>query len=126
MEVYVESDIDIESSGFSNEEFEDVKRCLKTLLSIRAGSLPLSGDLGIDYDVIIDCPANIAKNMLAVEIIEKVNTYEPRVKVTSIEFDTGSDGQLIPHIYFIRNDEYEEAEEVEEVEEETEEIQEEE
>ena len=123
MEVYVESDIERESTGFSEEEFADVKRCLETIVSVRAGSLPLAGDLGIDYDSIMDYPENIAKNILAVEIIEKVNTYEPRVKVTSVEFDTGSDGQLIPHIYFIRNDAYEEAEEVEE---ETEEIEEEE
>lgn len=117
MEIYVESDIDIESSGFSEEEFADVKRCLETIVSVRAGSIPLSGDLGINYDSIMDYPANIAQNMLAVEIIEKVNTYEPRVKVTSVEFDISADGQFRPHIYFIRNDEYEEVEEeIEEIE----------
>lgn len=121
MESYVESDVDIESGSFSEEEFADVKRCLETLLSIRAGSLPLAGDLGIDYDGIMDYPESIAKNMLAVEIIEKVSIYEPRVKVTSVEFDTGAYGQLIPHIYFAKNDEYVETEEeTDEIEEESE------
>lgn len=96
----MDSYVDLESSGFSAEEFADVKRCLETLFSIRAGSLPIDGDLGMDFDGILDYPMDVAKNMFAVEAIEKVNTYEPRVEVVSVDFATGSDGQLLPHIRF--------------------------
>lgn len=101
MEAYVE----LENDGFTQEEFADVKQCLETLMSIRAGSQPLDRELGIDYDSVAGYPLNVAKNMLSLEIIEKVNTYEPRVEVSSIDFETGSDGQLIPHTHFIRKEE---------------------
>lgn len=99
MEAYVELE------GFSPEEFADVKRCLETLCSIRAGSQPLDRNLGIDYDGVIGYPLNIAENMLSLEIIDKVNTYEPRVEVESISFKADENGQLIPHIHFIKKEE---------------------
>lgn len=99
MEAYVEVE------GFSPEEFEDVKRCLETLCSIRAGSQPLDRNLGIDYDGVMGYPINIAENMLSLEIIDKVKTYEPRVEVESISFKADENGQLIPHIHFIKKEE---------------------
>lgn len=97
--------IDLKEGGFSTAEFQDIKRCLETLLSIRAGSQPYDRDLGIDYDGAIGYPASVAMNMLSVEIIDKVERYEPRVKVDSIEFDTGEDGQMVPRIRFTKADE---------------------
>lgn len=101
MEPYVE----LEGSGFSPEEFADVKQCLETLCSIRAGSQPLDRNLGIDYDGVTSYPLNVAKNMLSVEIIEKVNTYEPRVEVESVSFNADVNGRLIPHIHFVKKEE---------------------
>lgn len=91
-----------DSYGFTQEEFEDIKMCLETLLSIRAGSQPLDRDLGIDYDKIVGYPLDVAKNMLSLEIIEKVERYEPRVAVDSVEFTGDMNGQLWPRIYFIK------------------------
>lgn len=102
-----------DSEGFSPEEYEDVTLCLSTLLSVRAGSQPLDRDFGLDYDGIVTYPDPVAKNMLSVEIIDKVNKYEPRVEVEEITFEPGKDGQMIPHIHFIKNDDYEEEEETE-------------
>lgn len=101
MDTYVELD----GSGFSQEEFLDIKLCLETLLSIRAGSQPLDRSLGIDLESITGYPLNVAKNMLALEIIEKVSTYEPRVEVKSVDVKTGADGQLISHVYFVKREE---------------------
>lgn len=97
--------VELEGSGFTQEEFADVKLCLETLISIRAGSQPLDRNLGIDFDGIAGYPMNVAKNMLALEIIEKVKIYEPRVKVQSVDVEIGSDGQLIPHVYFVKREE---------------------
>lgn len=94
--------INLDSSGFSVEEFQDIKQCLETLYSIRAGSVPLDRGLGIDYDGIIGYPQNVAKNMLALEIIEKTAIYEPRVEVESVDCEVGEDGQLIPHIHLLK------------------------
>lgn len=99
MELYVDGD----SDGFTLDEFNDIKMCLDTLLSIRAGSQPLDRDLGLNYEGIIGYPLDVAKNMLSLEIIEKVERYEPRAKVDSIAFTSDTNGQLIPHIHFVKN-----------------------
>lgn len=99
MEPYIEFD---EDSGFTPEEFQDVKRCLETLCSVREGSQPLDRRFGINYDGIVGFPIDVARNMLALEIMEKARIYEPRVEITSIDFEGNSDGQLAPHIHFIK------------------------
>lgn len=98
----MKTSIDLERDCFSPEEYADIKLCLETLLSIREGSQPLDRKFGINIDEIIGCPVDVAKNMLSLEIIEKVERYEPRVEVDSVEFDESTDGQLHPHIYFIK------------------------
>ncbi len=94
--------IELEEDKLSQEEYEDIKSCLETLMSIRAGSQPLDRDLGIDLENIVGYPAEVAKNMLSLEITEKVARYEPRVEVDYIEFENNMDGQMIPHIHFIK------------------------
>ena len=98
----MELNIDLEGEGFSPEEYADVKLCLETLLSIRAGSQPLDRELGIDFGEIVGYPVDVAKNMLSLEIIEKTARYEPRAEVESIEYEDKMDGALCPHIHFIR------------------------
>lgn len=90
--------------GFTLEEYLDVKKCLETLLSVAAGEQPLDRDFGIDYNGIVGYPPPVAKNMLSLEIQEKVERYEPRVNIDYIEFDV-NESQIIPHIYFIKAEE---------------------
>lgn len=107
MEIY----IDLEAEGFSEEEFVDIKQCLETLFSIRAGSQPLDRNLGISTDGVLGAPLNVAQNALALEIIEKVDTYEPRVEVDNVEFETNMDGQIKPYVHLIKREQDEEEEE---------------
>lgn len=100
MNAYVE----LEGGGFSPEEFADIKQCLETLLSIRAGTQPLDRNLGIDLDSIVGYPLDVAKNMLSLEIMEKVEIYEPRVEVASVDFESNTDGVLKPHIHFVKKE----------------------
>ena len=103
--------INLDAGSFSAEELADIKLCLETLLSVRAGSQPLDRNFGIDMDRISGYPLNVAQNILSLEIMEKVETYEPRVEVESVDFETRLDGQLIPHIHFLKADaEFEEEE----------------
>jgi len=113
------AEINGDRDGFSTEEFEDIQLCIETLLSVRAGSQPMDRDFGIDFDEALDYPQSVAQNALSVEIIDKINRYEPRVEVESVTFTFGKDGQMIPHVYFVRNEDYEE--DIEETEEEDEE-----
>lgn len=100
MDLFISGD----TAGFTPEEFNDVKLCLETILSIRAGSQPLDRELGIDYEQTVGYPPNVAKNMLSLEIIEKAERYEPRVRVERVDFEGGIDGALIPHIHFRKSE----------------------
>ncbi len=98
----MEHSIDLTGDGFSPEEYTDIKQCLETLLSIQAGSQPLDRELGIDFEGVVGYPLNVARNMLSLEIIEKVARYEPRVEVDSVQFEVGVGGLLSPYIRFVR------------------------
>ena len=100
MKTYVE----LGENGFSQEEIVDIKRCLETLLSIRAGSQPLDRRLGINYEEVVGYPLDVAKNMITLEIMEKIQIYEPRVEIDNIDFDVGNDGQLKLYIHFIKKE----------------------
>lgn len=79
-------------------EAEDIKRCLTTLYSVREGEQPLDRDFGLKQEF-LDQPVPIAKNLLALEVLEKTQRYEKRVKVEKVEYEAGQEGQLIPIIY---------------------------
>lgn len=98
----MEMNIELDNEGFSKEEFADVKRCLETLFSIRAGSQPLDRNIGIAYEWVMGYPLNVAENMLALEIVEKVDLYEPRVEVVSVDFEENADGQIKPSVFLIK------------------------
>ena len=76
-------------------EAEDIRRCLTTLYSVREGEQPLDRGFGLSWDF-MDQPENIARNLLALEIIKKTKRYEPRVAVEKVEYETGEEGQTIP------------------------------
>lgn len=89
--------------GIEKSEAEDIRRCLTTLYSVREGEQPIDREFGLKQDF-LDQPVPIAKNMLALEIIEKTRRYEKRVKVERVEYAVGEAGQLIPVINLKRGD----------------------
>lgn len=93
----------IKINGIGESEAEDIRRCLTTLYSVREGEQPLDRDFGLAQDF-LDQPVPIAKNMLALEVIEKTKRYEKRVKVERVEYAAGEGGQLIPVIYLKKGD----------------------
>lgn len=98
--------IGLNSEGFTQEEFNDITLCLNTLFSVKAGEQALDRDFGIDYDGIVGLPQPMAENALSLEIIEKVEVYEPRVEIEDISYSVDSKGTLIPSIKFIKNLDY--------------------
>ena len=95
--------ISIQMIGFAETDARDIRRCLTTLYSVRAGEQPLDRDFGLDWSC-LDQPVPIAKNLLALEIIEKTRKYERRAAVERVEFQTGEDGQLIPIVWLKRSE----------------------
>lgn len=61
------------------------------------GSCPMYRDFGIDA-TLIDRPIPAAKVLLFSQIREAIEEYEPRVRVTSVDFDTQDEmqGALTP------------------------------
>ena len=88
----------IKINEIEESEAEDIRRCLTTLYSVREGEQPLDREFGLKQEF-LDQPVPIAKNMLALEVIEKTQRYEKRVKVEKVEYKAGEEGQLIPIIY---------------------------
>lgn len=88
----------IKINEIEESEAEDVRKCLTTLYSVREGEQPLDREFGLKQEF-LDQPVPIAKNMLALEVIEKTQRYEKRVKVDKVEYAASEEGQLIPIIY---------------------------
>lgn len=86
-------DIDIEQS----ERVADIRLCLETLYSTRAGTAALDRDFGLDWNS-IDMPSLSARAALEAEIIAKTRKYEPRAEVSQIEWLPASDGALKPKV----------------------------
>lgn len=79
------------------EEQEDIVRCLRNLLMTPAGTVPLDRDFGIDQSF-LGYPIEVAQNLLAIEVIEKVTRYEPRASVSEVELAADAVGQIIAKV----------------------------
>lgn len=79
-------------------ESEEIIRNLKTLLLTPAGTCPLDRNFGLDNSLFVDMPMSVAKNALAVEIMDKVDKYEPRVTVREVTCTTTGAGQIIAKV----------------------------
>ena len=84
-------------------ESEDIRHCLTALYSVCEGEQPLDRKFGLSQEF-LDQPVNIAKNLLALEIIEKTQQYESRVVVEKVEYQQGGEEILIPVVYLKRGD----------------------
>lgn len=91
------------SFNYQSEEIEEIKRNLMTLYTTLAGSVAMDREFGLNIDY-LDYPLDVEKNMIALEIIEKTETYEPRVQVKEVTFSF-SDGKLIPKILLSKAEE---------------------
>lgn len=74
-----------------SEEMTDAIRCLENILSIPEGSIPLNRGVGLSWASLSSVPEDI-ENDYATELMEKVEEYEPRVRVTDVQFTHGENG----------------------------------
>lgn len=91
--------------GFASEELEDIKRCIENLYATRVGSQPLDREFGIDYDSVVGLPMEMAKNQLALELMDKTERYEPRVAVDSVNYEIDAlSGQMTPKVHLVKGE----------------------
>lgn len=68
-----------------SDAVESVLQNIRILLNTWQGEVPLYRDFGIDPEI-LHRPINEVENLLAADVIEKVETYEPRATVLDVSF----------------------------------------
>lgn len=76
----------LDFTDYHGSEKEDITQCLRTLFATPTGTVATYRDFGIDWNC-IDAPLPVAMNMIVIELREKIEKYEKRVTVNSIECD---------------------------------------
>lgn len=85
-------------TGTASEELQREILCnLRILYATQAGELALDRDYGIDGGC-IGYPMERAKALLTAELVRKTARYEPRGRVSRVEWAAGDDGMLIPKV----------------------------
>ncbi len=78
---------------------EELVQNIITICTTAKFSVPMDRAFGIDADF-IDDPVNSARSKLCGEIVRAVKTFEPRVRITSIDFTGDGEGKFYPRIKF--------------------------
>ena len=78
-------------------ELEEMQRNLDLLYSTRAGTCPGDRNFGLEQ-TFESCPTNVARNLFALEVIEKTEIYEDKAEILNIEYTQAEDGNLTPKI----------------------------
>lgn len=78
-------------------ELDEMRRNLDLLYGTRAGTCPGDRNFGLDQ-TFLDYPLNVAKNLFALEVIEKTEVYEDKAEILSIEYTQAEDGNMTPKI----------------------------
>jgi len=78
---------------------EEIYQNVRTILATPKGSVPLDRDFGVDQ-TFLDQPTRTAMTMALPSIVEAVEKYEPRVKVTAVTWieSDAMDGRMIPQV----------------------------
>ncbi len=89
------SDIEIafEYREGDNAARREILRNVRTILATPLGTCPLHRTFGIDTSI-LDSPTPVAENLMAVEIMDAVERWEPRVQVTGVTFQADKQGEL--------------------------------
>lgn len=75
---------------------DEVIQNVRTILTTPKGSIPMDRDFGVSFP--LDDPTPRAQQLLNVEIIEAIERYEPRAKVTKVKWSANADGRLEPTV----------------------------
>lgn len=80
-------------------EIEEIMQNIITICTTAKYSVPMDRELGVNW-TFIDDTIPTARNKIISEIVNAVRRYEPRARVTHINFTADGDGQMWPRIMF--------------------------
>lgn len=78
---------------FAPEGVMEILQNVRTILATRKGSVPLDRDFGISWDN-VDQSLPAAKMLMRSEVIDAIERYESRAKVTSVDFAEDVEGAM--------------------------------
>jgi phage baseplate assembly protein W len=77
---------------------EEIAQNVRMILATPKYSVPLYRDFGVSWEY-VDKPIDIAQSLLAGEITDAIQAYEPRCEVENITFERdGTSGSLMPKV----------------------------
>ena len=82
---------------FASDKLAELDRKLALLYSTREGTMPLDREFGINMDF-VDMPPEVAKSLYTAEITKKTAQFIPEVRVQSVEWTHGGEGQFFPKV----------------------------
>ena len=83
---------------------EEILQNIAMILTTAKGSVPLDRNFGIDMSA-LDLPIEMAQNICTAKIIEAIQDYEPRVKVTKVTYEKDHlTGSLKPKVMVVLNE----------------------
>ena len=79
--------------------YESIYQCIRTIILTEKGSVPFRPRMGIGTGTLLD--TNFDRIKLSLEIIDQLNTYEPRIKARQVVFRQGNTiGEVIIGIIY--------------------------
>lgn len=84
-------------------EIKDILRNLNNIFRLSEGTVPLIRSLGLSIDNVSKIPVDL-ENDIATDIVAKVEIFEPRVSVSSVDFKHANDGETKIKVYLERGD----------------------
>lgn len=84
---------------------DEINRNLSALYATPAGTCAGDRNYGLKQDF-VGLPVNIAENLLALEVIDKTDIYEPRAAVIEVRCFSDQDGHTAAHILIGPNEDY--------------------
>lgn len=80
------------------KELAEIRRCVENLLQTPVETCGMYRDFGVSWDA-VDLPLETAKAVYSAEVIEKIEKYEPRVRVADVSWETdANEGTLRPKV----------------------------
>lgn len=79
---------------------EIVRNC-EMIMSTPKGSSPLFRDFGIETSM-LDRPLDVAQNLFAVSVMEAIEKWEPRARVTRATLTPDKDGRINAKAVIVR------------------------
>lgn len=105
--------IDINNAVIESDRLsDDIMNCLNCLYSTVEGTCPMDREFGITIEA-VDKPQQVAKNIYALDVVEKTEKYIPSVEVEEVTFEVDGE-RLIPHIKLKENEDNDSEEEEDE------------